>query len=603
MSHIASSSSGKSATPPVSPPVLRRASAGGESSPQPVPPLFGRTRMGNNNLPDDLAASTIESPPKSIAVRKGKHRKIRSWKLGQYDHIQMPTLSDGGDEVDALNTQQTVKKEFPPPPPPHILNHPAHPNLAAARSTLPPLDIICPSKPLFGNVGVEESSSDIPRVKDEHADHHVSHVYDRKESRRRKKNTRGPNVDASLKSIDSSTLAKESRDAGEKYPAELASDVGGNSNTSSMFSSFKKYISLNSRKRNDYKSSSMATAKEEAASSSDSDRSRNVSSSTLQNSKESKLCYPHCRPPRTPTDSNSRSPQSYEEISEISPLTPEKEVKRKSPSSIIPPFSTKPYLPSISLFEETEYTTKIINLPWSDDASTSGKQLAGKYSGPVNSFLQPHGEGKLVVESCKSLVFYGTWGSGKLVSPLTCERDPIASDGDDFGRGRRKHAANKIDDTSHRMPAGARTGRVSDNGSKVSKKLQKPKSFAQYNIGDACRSPKDMIICRSRHEATESAGLLRKWDGAFIKRSSGIWTYAVLIERSMQPVDIVKRRQDFFHWASAWEVDPHYEMEDSMLFAINGNGGTKIIPKHCWAKFIRRFNRYAGPNLTESRKA
>jgi hypothetical protein len=106
-----------------------------------------------------------------------------------------------------------------------------------------------------------------------------------------------------------------------------------------------------------------------------------------------------------------------------------------------------------------------------------------------------------------------------------------------------------------------------------------------------------MIICRSKHAATESASLLRRWDGAFIKRSSGVWTYAVLIERALQPMAVLKKRLEYFYWATVWEVDPRDEMEDSMLFAIDGDGSTKIIPRHIWANYVRRIKRNPIPNI------
>ena len=112
-----------------------------------------------------------------------------------------------------------------------------------------------------------------------------------------------------------------------------------------------------------------------------------------------------------------------------------------------------------------------------------------------------------------------------------------------------------------------------------------------------------MIICYSKHAATVSAGLLKKWDGAFIKRSSGVWTYAILIERALQPIDVITRRLEYFYWTTVWEVDPRYEMEDSMLFAIDGDGGTKIIPKHAWFNYVRRLNPTLLPNLAESSEA
>jgi hypothetical protein len=95
---------------------------------------------------------------------------------------------------------------------------------------------------------------------------------------------------------------------------------------------------------------------------------------------------------------------------------------------------------------------------------------------------------------------------------------------------------------------------------------------------------------------------LKKWDGAFIKRSCGAWTYAILIERAHQPVNVLKRRLEYFYWATVSEVDPRDELEDSMLFAIDGDGSTKIIPKHAWARYIRRVDPNPVPNIPKSKQ-
>lgn len=145
----------------------------------------------------------------------------------------------------------------------------------------------------------------------------------------------------------------------------------------------------------------------------------------------------------------------------------------------------------------------------------------------------------------------------------------------------------------------ARTN-VSAAPDKAANKHRKIKPLVRYYIGDACRTPKDMIICSSKHEAKASASLLKKWDGAFIKRSSGVWTYAVLIERAPQPLNVLKKRLEYFYWATVWEVDPRDEVEDSMLFAIDDDGSTKIIPEHIWAKYVRRLNPTPVPNIPKS---
>ena len=300
------------------------------------------------------------------------------------------------------------------------------------------------------------------------------------------------------------------------------------------------------------------------------------------------------------------------------------------------PTSAKTHLPSFHNTVESDKTTHIIDLPWCHEdksASLDGKLISGHYSGPVNKLLQPHGNGKLVLEANNSSAFYGTWEGGKLISPLTDDPEPVTDDeqeNDDVKdrRGRlKKGGTKKFAEDSGILPqnilpqgtnvryainqhrrismdaAIARENAALDESKRSERsERRKRKPLVRYNIGDACRTPQDMIICRSKQEAVESASLLKKWDGAFIKRSCGVWTYAILIERAPQPLNVLKKRLEYFYWATVWEVDPRYEMEDSMLFAIDGDGATKIIPKHAWAKYIRRIDPNPVPMKINSKR-
>jgi hypothetical protein len=290
------------------------------------------------------------------------------------------------------------------------------------------------------------------------------------------------------------------------------------------------------------------------------------------------------------------------------------------------PTSAKTHLPSFHNTVESDKTTHIIDLPWCHEdksASLDGKLISGHYSGPVNKLLQPDGNGKLVLEANNSSAFHGTWEGGKLISPLTDDPELVTDDeqeNDDAKdrRGRVKKGAKKLAEVNSILPksedeilpqgtniryainqhrrismdaAIARENAALDESKRSERRVRlKRKPLVRYNLGDACRTPHDMIICRSKQEAIESASVLKKWDGAFIKRSCGVWTYAILIERAPQPLNVLKKRLEYFYWATVCEVDPRYEMEDSMLFAIDGEGATKIIPKHAWAKYVRRID-------------
>ncbi len=418
--------------------------------------------------------------------------------------------------------------------------------------------------------------------------------------------------------------------------SDASSDISGASNTSSIFAATRAKLKgyLKSYKKSDKKKSQK-----------DSNKSTDPAASQLSPARESSRESPSGseRNQGTPStlfsieESDSDSPRRTIRSND-SPKTPASRSRKNFEEKIshlsTPPSSSAPSFPEIVLPQihesdesharvEGDATTKVLDLPWRYDGkggslngkSTADQKYVGLYSGPVNEVLQPHGKGKLVLKGNNSEVFYGTWEEGRLVSPLTDEEEPVTDDEDDVSdvssesdekptqtgisaalnncspqSASIKYAINRhysnsrlsVENIVQRESAALRRARA-----KTLRK-SKPKLIPKYSIGDPCRTPQDMIICRSKEAALESADLLKKWDGAFVKRSCGVWTYAVLIERALQPMDVMKRRLEYLYWKSVWEVDPRCEMEDSMLFAIDGDGGTKIIPKHAWAKYVRR---------------
>lgn len=332
-------------------------------------------------------------------------------------------------------------------------------------------------------------------------------------------------------------------------------------------------------------------------------------------------------PPNEPAIAITSKPETLSSIGEMEPLDKYPEIVISTPNRNQsedtglepPPLNMSPL--NISPLSTDENATSVENLPWwmdKDGDQIGEEQISGHYTGPINADLQPHGRGELLIMGTSSQRFHGTWKNGRLITPLTdlstdvlsgpstdTEPEPLTEDersnssSEEPLRGSTilqaatstKYAINKHYATKAKLAA---------TPGKAAKKPRKPKPFVRYNIGDACRTPKDMIICSSRKEAKESASLLRKWDGAFIKRSCGLWTYAILIERAPQPLNVLKKRLEYFYWATVWEVDPRDEVEDSMLFAIDDDGSTKIIPEHIWAKYVRRLNPNPVPNIPKS---
>ena len=80
-----------------------------------------------------------------------------------------------------------------------------------------------------------------------------------------------------------------------------------------------------------------------------------------------------------------------------------------------------------------------------------------------------------------------------------------------------------------------------------------------YDIGDEAHTPSDMIIKSTTQEAMEDADSLQKYNFAFIKRSDGSFTYAILFRRS----------------------------SDSLTFVMDTNGSTKEVSRKRWSEMVR----------------
>jgi len=282
-------------------------------------------------------------------------------------------------------------------------------------------------------------------------------------------------------------------------------------------------------------------------------------------------------------------------------------------------------------FESNSSLNRVTDLLWTGN-NDGGKYFYGRYSGPVNSHLQPHGEGIIILNSNASLKFFGTWRDGCLVTSLMKEDE------------KRHHGeANKLprsDNTTRSLdckipfnvapqpssrnsaaqtpplnrsmnsaftivsrpsgvffsgPPGRKSGDKTprqeqadgrpDQPNRVTKTTSAKRSIWQYKLGEVVRTPCDMIIHRSNDAAVQSASLLQKFDQAFLKRSTGLWTCAVLADRALQPVNASAS-----NWYTKEEIEDHVPVEESLLFVINGDGATKIIKKKKWDRFVRRMN-------------
>lgn len=180
---------------------------------------------------------------------------------------------------------------------------------------------------------------------------------------------------------------------------------------------------------------------------------------------------------------------------------------------------------SLAIVEHKPPKTKRVNgLPWSDYNGQSGR-----YTGEINDEYQPHGRGEMVYD--RGVVSSGIWYKGVLDT-----EGPLAQD------------------------------------------EYVPERLSSYSVGDKGRE-EDMVIAPKKDTAAAVA-LLRVSDGAFVRRSDGNWTYAVVKDRTDGP-------------------------DASIKFRVNARGSTKSFPMSQWGSYIRRLKRAAdapakkGPSLDQ----
>jgi len=98
----------------------------------------------------------------------------------------------------------------------------------------------------------------------------------------------------------------------------------------------------------------------------------------------------------------------------------------------------------------------------------------------------------------------------------------------------------------------------------VQKTEPQHKGFREdYRLGEAARSPSHMIMEPTSERAIEGVNSLQKHDYAFVRRSDGSYSYAILACRSFEPVK--------------------GGTEECMTFIVNANRSTKTARKSQWS--------------------
>ena len=163
-----------------------------------------------------------------------------------------------------------------------------------------------------------------------------------------------------------------------------------------------------------------------------------------------------------------------------------------------------------------EAKSHAILLPWADK-----KGRDAEYTGQINEFSQPHGLGCL------------QYPNGTIITSEFINGTPV--------------------DSSSLLHAGPNMQQVKPSA-EISQELE---------LGDVA-SPRDILIPSSAHQAHEEAASLAIHSFAFILRSTGEWTYAILSDRPI-------------------ETGPNA----SMRFVVNTEGNTKTLKAKHWASYIR----------------
>jgi hypothetical protein len=101
-----------------------------------------------------------------------------------------------------------------------------------------------------------------------------------------------------------------------------------------------------------------------------------------------------------------------------------------------------------------------------------------------------------------------------------------------------------------------------------------------YNLGDVVKSASHMVIESTPERAIQAVDLLQTHDFAWIKRSNGLYTYAILAYRTGSITDRAPNNND--GGGGGGDDDGEY-----MYFVLNDCGATKMVHKKHWSKCIR----------------
>ena len=97
----------------------------------------------------------------------------------------------------------------------------------------------------------------------------------------------------------------------------------------------------------------------------------------------------------------------------------------------------------------------------------------------------------------------------------------------------------------------------------------------EYSLGVVARSRSEMLVAATPTLALQATSSIKIHEKAFLQRSNGLWTVAILADRSFQPFNSYRISSK---WYKLEEIDDSAVLEECLLFVINSQGGTKIVP-------------------------
>lgn len=118
-----------------------------------------------------------------------------------------------------------------------------------------------------------------------------------------------------------------------------------------------------------------------------------------------------------------------------------------------------------------------------------------------------------------------------------------------------------------------------------------------YKLGDAAHSRHHMVIEPTRSKATQAVDTLSTNDFAFIKRSNGSYTYAMVCYRTKSICKGVQQELNSISFSSL-SISPQGgpAEEETMTFLLSKDGCTKVLKKSQWGDYVRLVSNLADSN-------